>query len=360
MAIPRHECDKIVNGIDGLVTEAWGQGFMVGSLIILLFLTVAGMRRGVLLHKLIVVELLLALTHGTFIFVDGPAAGWYTSSTAALLYISYNLHNVINWIKINPFLGRQSSRVYIGLVALAGPYWIMEIYLNFALNNGLSGEDLFPRTRPWEALCREPWWIFTTIFLIFTIKRSYSCGLIELIRTSTRFGILLIAMGLSVVFIITDIVVVIVISSPCKGENPFWKVRYCLVPQPIILNTGLTIRQMALVFKCVADTIFLDDFKSVLDQLSVQTRSRLNIVDLEQSPGMQMELSRESAGISQGMQYSQPRNTDTIDRTVDQLSVLSSPGDKALEAFEHLENTPTTARQTGGHTTKEWFDDIDL
>ena len=41
---------------DGLVLEAWAQGFMVGSLIIMACITVANMRKGVLLHKLILAE----------------------------------------------------------------------------------------------------------------------------------------------------------------------------------------------------------------------------------------------------------------------------------------------------------------
>ena len=41
---------------DGLVLEAWAQGFMVGSLIIMACITIANMRRGVLLHKLILIE----------------------------------------------------------------------------------------------------------------------------------------------------------------------------------------------------------------------------------------------------------------------------------------------------------------
>lgn len=40
----------------GLVLEAWAEGFMVGSLIIMSCITLANMRRGVLLHKLILLE----------------------------------------------------------------------------------------------------------------------------------------------------------------------------------------------------------------------------------------------------------------------------------------------------------------
>ena len=40
----------------GLTIEAWAQGFMVGALIIMACVTIANMRRKVLLHKLILVE----------------------------------------------------------------------------------------------------------------------------------------------------------------------------------------------------------------------------------------------------------------------------------------------------------------
>lgn len=40
----------------GVTLESWAQGFMVGSLIIMACVTVANMRRKVLLHKLILVE----------------------------------------------------------------------------------------------------------------------------------------------------------------------------------------------------------------------------------------------------------------------------------------------------------------
>lgn len=41
---------------DGLILEAWAQGYMVGSLIIMACITISNMRRGVLLHKLILIE----------------------------------------------------------------------------------------------------------------------------------------------------------------------------------------------------------------------------------------------------------------------------------------------------------------
>ena len=44
----------------GLVLEAWAEGFMVGALIIMSCVTAANMRRGVLLHKLILLEVRIA------------------------------------------------------------------------------------------------------------------------------------------------------------------------------------------------------------------------------------------------------------------------------------------------------------
>jgi hypothetical protein len=47
----------------GLILEAWAQGYMVGSLIVMAGVAVANMRQGVLLHKLIVLEVTFFL-HG--------------------------------------------------------------------------------------------------------------------------------------------------------------------------------------------------------------------------------------------------------------------------------------------------------
>lgn len=67
--------------------------------------------------------------------------------------MSWTLHNVIAWMKSKPFLGRRGNRIYIGSVILAQPYWILEIYANFAFFNGYNAK-LFPSTRPYEAVFR--------------------------------------------------------------------------------------------------------------------------------------------------------------------------------------------------------------
>ena len=96
---------------------------------------------------------------------------------------------------------------------------------------------------------RDPWWIFTTINLFWNIKRRYEFGLVELMRVSPRFAILLTSMLLSLAFIILDVLSVtsVIQSGLPDGVNPFWK--------------------LAFVFKCFTDTIILDDFKTALDKL---------------------------------------------------------------------------------------------
>ena len=95
----------------------------------------------------------MALGHGTFIFTPDPFYGWHLSATAIFLYLSWYLHNIVAWMKNKPFLPRWGSWLYIGTVVMVFPYWVFEMYYNFAYFNAL-GNDGFRRTRPWEALAR--------------------------------------------------------------------------------------------------------------------------------------------------------------------------------------------------------------
>jgi hypothetical protein len=57
--VPRWEQGQVVpkpTHPSELILEAWAMGYLVGSLIIMAFITLANMRRGVLLHKLILLE----------------------------------------------------------------------------------------------------------------------------------------------------------------------------------------------------------------------------------------------------------------------------------------------------------------
>jgi len=60
-------------------------------------------------------------------------------------------------------------------------------YQDFGLLKGrISPEDsnLNPYTRPWEPLAREPWWLFTTCWLIYKIKSNYQLSVKELLKLS--------------------------------------------------------------------------------------------------------------------------------------------------------------------------------
>lgn len=189
---------------------------------------------------------MLALWHGTFIFVEDPWYGWYLSATATLLFISYFLHNVVSWLKIRPFLPLWGSRVFIISLLCVQPFWVAEAWSNFAYFNQL-GSDANVRMRPWEALVRDPWWIFTTWKLIDAIKQTYGFKLFALVKINRRFGVMLLCMFLSIAFLLTDVAVSAARVTANSGINPYWR--------------------FALVFKCASDTIFLDDFKSVLDDI---------------------------------------------------------------------------------------------
>lgn len=89
-----------------------------------------------------------------------------------------------------------------------------------------------------------------------------------MIRVSPRFAVLLAAMCLSVGFIIVDILSVTSVfkaSSLPEGINPFWK--------------------LAFIFKCLTDTIILDDFKTALDKLKQYKMERLGSSNIGSADG---------------------------------------------------------------------------
>lgn len=96
---------------------------------------------------------MLAIPNGFFAFFNPPTWGWYLSSTVVPLIASWSLHNVIAWMKNKAFLEPRGSRIYIVTVLLVQPYWILEIYANFAYFNG-GNHHIFHWSRPFEALFR--------------------------------------------------------------------------------------------------------------------------------------------------------------------------------------------------------------
>lgn len=148
---------------EDLILESWSQGFVVGALGLMACITLANLRRGVTLHKLILAEQLMALTHGTFCFMDFHGYGWYLSSTAALLYLSYILHNYVAWLKIKPFFEADTGifkpnfrfftpRIYLSTLALTVPVILFQISDNFRYFNGYGG--WYVVVRPYEPLMR--------------------------------------------------------------------------------------------------------------------------------------------------------------------------------------------------------------
>src|SRR5271156_3777115 len=109
------------------------------------------------------------MSHGTFCFMDFNGYGWYLSSTAALLYSSWVMHNIVAWIKIKPFFigpgsnfrpttGIYVQYIYLTTLTMAVPAIILQIFDNFRFFNNIN--DLYRHVRPYEPLMRDPWWIF--------------------------------------------------------------------------------------------------------------------------------------------------------------------------------------------------------
>lgn len=168
------------------------------------------------------IKLILAIWHGIFCFFQRPAYGWLLSATAVPLYISYTLHNIVAWIKIKPFLPVWGGRFFIISLIVVQPYWVLEAYSNFSYFNDL-GQDWFESTRYFEPLARDPWWIFTTVKLVLVINKNYEYTIPNLIRTSPRFGVMLLCMFVSIIFLVTDVIVTALVSVQ-SGINPFWRV----------------------------------------------------------------------------------------------------------------------------------------
>jgi hypothetical protein len=146
--------------------------------------------------------------------------GWYLSSTAALLYCSYFTHNVVAWMKIKPFFtgdhpsfGPRYCKwvrwIFLTTLAMTIPALIFEIFNNFRFFNNYS--KLYQTVRPYEPLMRDPWWIFSCATLFHVIRKSYSMKFFKLIG-HPRFGIMLVAIFLAIIFTIVDI-----LSSIIRG-----------------------------------------------------------------------------------------------------------------------------------------------
>jgi hypothetical protein len=104
---------------------------------------------------------------------------------------------------------------------------------------------------------RDPWWIAAAVLLMYNIKSKYDLTIVQIVRISPRFAVMLGAMLLSIIFIVLDILSVTNVLSNALpvGINPFWKLSF--------------------VFKCLTDSVVLDDFKTALDRLRAFKLSRM-------------------------------------------------------------------------------------
>lgn len=117
------------------------------------------------------------------------------------------------------------------------------------------------------------------------VKTHYNFGILELVRECPRFGLMLVSMCLSIVFIPLDVISVTgaLRSAMPLGINPFWKVCSPSVSTggiliPLISSADWSrILQLCFMFKCLCDTVILDDFKTALDKLSARWLARQGI-----------------------------------------------------------------------------------
>lgn len=72
---------------------------------------------------------------------------------------------------------------------------------------------------------RDPWWVFTTVKLVLVINKNYDITMVQLVRASPRFGVMLFCLFISIVFLITDVVFTASVAGR-SGINPFWRVSY--------------------------------------------------------------------------------------------------------------------------------------
>lgn len=224
-------------------------------------------------------------------------------------------------------MSRRASRIFIGTVLLVQPYWILEIFATFTYFNNINGW-LFPKIRPIECAFRDPWWVASVGKLLWVLKSHYDLTLREVVTISPRFAIMVAAMAFSIVFVLLDILSVTgtLDDTLPVGVNPFWK--------------------LALVFKCLTDTVILDDFKTALDRLwSFRRTSLANAAPLAGSGGQ---------GSRPGGPYvrqpsivsNEAGNQKSLSREqTDHVSFASTPRRQDLELghIETVPSPPTTA-----------------
>ena len=161
--------------------------------------------------------------------------------------------------------------------------------------------------------------MFSVLTLFHVIRTCYHAKVFDLIRKSPRFGILLAAIILSLIFTLMDVLASVVkVLIGTDGVNPYWK--------------------LALVFKCLTDNIMLDDFKTALRKLGGNTMDfgdnspRGNEMMLNGNENGDLE-KYGSSGNGNGTHVEQLHRTSTAQR-----ASRHSISGRALEDDEVLDN----------------------
>lgn len=102
----------------------------------------------------------------------------FLSSTAAPLYVSYTIHNIIAWLKIKPFLPRWGARIFLITIIVVQPYWILEMWANFEYFNML-GSKIFETSRFFEPLMRLVVTPFQPVALVLMVKIGTPGGCLQ-------------------------------------------------------------------------------------------------------------------------------------------------------------------------------------
>jgi hypothetical protein len=153
--------------------------------------------------------------------------------------------------------------------------------------------------------------------LMYNIKTKYDLTLTQIIRISPRFAVMLGAMVISICFIVLD---VLSVTSALKsalpvGINPFWKLSF--------------------VFKCLTDSVVLDDFKTALDRLRAFKMSRLGSFAMDAADA-RTKKHRDAVSKANNWAHPAPVAVDKA-QPVGPLPVLPSPdGDYVKPRWEDI------------------------
>lgn len=164
------------------------------------------------------------------------------------------------------------------------------------------------------------------MFLIYNIKTKYDLTMVQIVRISPRFAVMLAAMALSIIFIILDVLSVTEAfkSALPVGINPFWKLSF--------------------VFKCLTDCVVLDDFKTALDRLRAFKISRLGSFALDDADRRNRE---HQDAIFESNNWAEPPPGAPLSRLPDMpMSIGPTTGrwPKEDASSSHVEDKPDVVR----------------